>query len=167
METKDKPLIQLAPGMLALFETVSTRHDASIPQGVDPKDILVPAFWAHHAVKMKPFDEIRARAEDGTWVANLIVLDASRTWVKVQMLGAVHRLTTADQSQTQAVEADIETFKSQHKVVHRGPRGWSVVRKGDNAVIAEDKGTKDDAVLELERLARTQTAPAPEAVTAP
>lgn len=163
-EAKDKQLIQLPPQALALLDYVSTRHDAIVPAGVEPKDILVPAFWAHHAVKMRPMDEIRARAEDGTWVVNLIVLDASRTWAKVQQLGPVHRLTTADVSLTQANESEVEAFKAAHKVIHRGPRGWSVVRKADSAVLAEDKAVKSDADAELDRLARTQTTPPPELV---
>lgn len=161
----EKQLIQLPPNALGQLDYVSTRHDAVVQQGVDPKAILVPSFWAHHAVKMKPMDEIRARAEDGTWVAYLIVTDASRTWAKVQQL-SLHRLTTADVAMTQANEADVEAFKAAHKVVHRGPRGWSIVRKGDDAVIAEDKSTKPDALAELDRLARTQSSPSAETVAA-
>ncbi len=155
MEKNQQQAIQLAPTGLEAFEYVSTRHSAKIAQGVDPDELLKPAFWAHHAMKLKPLDEIRAHAEDGTWLANYVVLDCSRTWAKVQLL-SFHRLTTADVSQTQASATEVETFKDQHKVVHRGPHKWSVVRKADNAVIFEGFAVKDEASAQLDKHARDQ-----------
>jgi hypothetical protein len=96
-----KQLIQLPPNELAAFELrehAARREDRA---GRLARGLLVPAFWAHHALKLKPLDEIRAHAEDGTWLANYVVLDCSRTWAKVQQL-SLHRLTTADVAQTQA-----------------------------------------------------------------
>src|SRR3954469_16667241 len=109
MEKANQQQIQLPPNELMLFETASTRHSAKIAQGVSPDELLKPAFWAHHALKLKPLDEIRAHAEDGTWLANYVVLDCSRTWAKVQLL-SMHRLTTADQSQTQASNLEVQAF---------------------------------------------------------
>jgi len=151
-ETQDKPLPQLSPGDFALFEHVSTRYDALVTQGVAPEQLLNPAYWAHHAVKLRPMDEIRARAADGTWVAELIVLDCSRTWAKVKML-RMDRLTTGDVALTEASIAERNAFIEAHDVVLRGPHKWCVVRRQDKVVVQEDLATKDAAKAWLEALA--------------
>jgi hypothetical protein len=155
MAANEQQLIQLAPGALELFEQVSLRYDAEIAPGIPPEALLVPGFWAHHAVKLRPMHEIRARAADGTWVGYYLVLDCSRTWAKVQCL-SMHRLTTGDVALTQASEAEVKAFIDQHKVTHRGPHKYSVVRKADNAVLTEGIQVKEDAIAWLERHARAQ-----------
>lgn len=161
-EKKNEVIPQLAPMGLNGFDYVSTRFDALIPIGVTLEQILNPAFWAHHAVKLKPMDEIRARAEDGTWLAYLVVLDTSRTWAKVAHLG-VHHLTTRDVSLSQASQEQRAEFIAAHKVVHRGSMKWSVVRKADSAVLAQELNEKSAAEKWLEDHATAQTgiAPAP------
>lgn len=144
---------QLAPGSMALFEQVSLRHDALIPTGVKPEQMERPDFWAHHATKLQPLAEIRARAEDGTWIAYCVVLDTSRNWAKVKIL-EVHHLTTADVALSQASETEVRAFIDAHRVVHRGPHKWSVVRIADKSVLMEGEGTKDGAVAWLQAKAR-------------
>jgi hypothetical protein len=160
MEQKDKPIPQLSPTALHPFEYVSTQHDALIAQGVTPQDLLQPAFWAHHATKLRPYDEIRARAEDGTWIAFYIVLDASRNWARVQQL-ALHRLTTRDVSLSQTSEDQVKAFIDAHSVTYRGPHKWSIVRKADRNVLTEGIEQKDDAQAWLEKHAREQFAAPP------
>ena len=151
-EIQDKPLPQLAPGDFALFESVSTRYDALVAQGVTPEQLMNPAYWAHHAVRLRPMDEIRARAADGTWVASLMVLDSSRTWAKVKMLKLDH-LTTGDVALTEASIAERRAFIDGHEVKLRGPHKWSVIRKQDRVVVQEDLNTQDAAKAWLETLA--------------
>ncbi len=148
---------QLGPGSdnLGLLESVSLTYDAKVPIGVTPEDIMAPAFWAHHSVRLRPMDEIRARAEDGSWLCYLVVLDSSRTWTKVQQRQLL-KLSTADVSQSQAVEESVKAFIEQHKVIHRGPRRWSVVREVDGAVVAEDKVTREEAEAWLTGHAKVQ-----------
>lgn len=152
-ENKDQQAVQLGPNDLQLFEYISTRYDAVIPQGVDPQQILRPEFWAHHAVKLRPMNEIRARSEDGTWLAVLVVLDCSRTWAKVHML-SLHRLTTSDVSLTQASQAEVDAKIDQHEIKFAQGRKWHVVRKGDRAVVQENIGEKEAAIAWLAKYAR-------------
>jgi hypothetical protein len=151
----EQQLIQLPPNELNGFEYVSTSWDARIALNVKPDELLKPAFWAHHAVKLKPMDEIRARAEDGTWLGYYVVLDCSRTWAKVHCL-AMHQLTSGDVSLTQASEAEVKAFVEAHTVVHRGPHKWSVVRKSDRAVLIEGIGQREEAHGWLDKQARGQ-----------
>jgi hypothetical protein len=151
-EKKNEVIPQLAPMGLNGFDYVSTRFDALIPIGVTLEQILKPAFWAHHAVKLKPMDEIRARAEDGTWLAYLVVLDCSRTWAKVAHL-AMHNLTTRDVSLTQASLQELADFIAGHKVVHRAAQVVGRAQGGQRGRLRGHE-QKDAAEKALEKHAR-------------
>ena len=161
--------VQLPPNALQLFEQISTRYDAEIQQGVTPENLLEPAFWAHQAVRLRPMDEIRARAIDGTWVATYLVLDCSRTWARVRQL-SFHSLTTGQVAETQASQQAVKDYIAGHNVVFRGAlHKWSITRKLDKAVIEEGITERDAAEVRLEALARSHAgAPvqAPTPVTA-
>jgi hypothetical protein len=169
-ERNQQQVIQLAPGALQLFEEVSQRYDAEIAQGVAPEELLKPAFWAHRAARLRPLDEIRARAVDGTWMAEYVVLDCSRTWARVQLKG-FWRLTTADVAATQASEEDVKAFIAAHDVRYRGGQKYSIVRLSDGAVLEQGIADKVEASRRLEELARVHVggaaAPKPSAVAAP
>lgn len=149
----DSQVVQLPPGNLNEFSQVSTRWDVMVPMGISIEALLDPAFWAHKAVKMKPMDEIRARAEDGTWAADLVVLDSSRTWVRVKVLNS-WTLTTGDVSLTQASIDEVKALIDQHTLVHRGPHKWSVVRLSDKAVMHQGEAQKEAAQAWLDSYAR-------------
>lgn len=149
---KDAPTVQLPPNALFPFDHLSNRYAAVVGEGVEPEHLLNPAFWAHQAVRLRPYDEIRVHAQDGTWLGYYVVLDCSRTWAKVKEL-ALHRLSTTDVSLS---EAEVQAFREAHKLVHRQQHKWSIVRKADNAVLAEGIEQKEDAQKELERIARQQ-----------
>ncbi len=155
VNTNEKQLIQLAPNELQFYEQASLRWDCKIPAGVNLEDVMVPAFWSHHAMKLAPWHEIRVRAEDGTWMANLIVLDSSRTWARVAILSC-HGFSSRDVSQSQASEVEVKSVLEAHSIVHRGPHKWSIVRKADKAIIQEGIEQKETAITELEKFARSQ-----------
>jgi hypothetical protein len=50
----------------------------------------------------------------------------------------------------------VKAFIGDHDVIHRGPRKWSVIRKGDGAVLTEDIQEKDVAYAWLDKHARAQ-----------
>lgn len=154
-QPKDGQQIQLPPNELQQIDYVSHSWDARIPAGVTPDDVLAPAFWAHHALKMHPMDEIRARSEDGTWVGYYLVLDSSRTWAKVYCK-ALYKLTSADVALTQAASDDVAMFMAAHKVVFRHAFKWSVVRNSDGAILLENEQQKGVAQAWLEAHARNQ-----------
>lgn len=103
------------------------------------EDMLKPAYWVHVASKLKPWDRIEARANDGTWWAEFMVLESGRNFARVTLLRQ-HNLTTSDVAQSQ-VAAMVE-----YKVVHRGPHcKWSVVRQSDKQVMHEGEAMRDGA----------------------
>lgn len=104
-----------------------------------PEDLLKPEYWAHVATLMRPRSRIEAWANDGTWVAEYVVLEAGRNWARLFMLGS-HFLSTRDVALTQ-VEA-----LSPFEITHRGPHSkWSVIRKSDREVMTEGHETQDGA----------------------
>lgn len=151
----------LPPSDLQLAEQVRQVWAARTAQGVTSADLAEPSFWAHHAVKFRPLDKIEVRAADGTFYAELIVLDCSRTWARTKQLFAV-QLTTGDVSLTQASEAEAQKVRAQYKVQHRGPRGWSVIRTADKTVEREELGTQDAAVEWLDAFVKYRLGKGPQ-----
>lgn len=152
--TKEQRTSQLPVNMIQEAEFSYTVHSAFIPSGYKPEQMLEPGFWAVHATRFKAFDEVRARAEDGTWMARLLVLEAGRTWVRMKQL-EFHNLGTQDEALTRAANMETEEQKKLFTVVHRGPRGWSVVRNSDKQVMHENAQTRDSAALWLDEYMKT------------
>lgn len=105
-----------------------------------PEDLLRPDYWAHVAARLGPWHHIEARANDGSWYAEYLVLEAGRAWARVHMLHS-WRLTTADVALSQAARM------SPYEIVFRGPDGlWSVVRKSDRAIVHQNEQTEGGAL---------------------
>lgn len=101
--------------------------------------ILEPGYWAHISAKLRPFDEIRVIAEDGSFYARLLVQDAGRLYAKVAKIEYVE-LNKVDVEQASGAIAG-------YKIKWRGPHEkWSVLRGED--VLVSGK-TKDAANLWL------------------
>lgn len=139
---KTKPDPKLGPTAFYLAEFKRNAFCGLVEKGVRPEDVLNPAYWAYHAAKLKPWDRIELRAEDGTWFGEYLVLGCDRTWARVFPL-RVSMLTASDVAETQAAIANTPKTADQgsgadlYEIKFRGPKKWSVVRKSDNAVMAE------------------------------
>lgn len=160
MEPTDKQDIQLAASALALLEHASQTHDAVIPTDVHPLHLSNPAFWAHVAIKFSPWDEIRARSEDGAWMGRFVVLSCARTWAKVKLIdyhefAAITALPPTQEAKPVGSAPSYQDIVDQHFYQHRGPKGHSIVRKSDKQVLAENLGTKAEALAWLETHARS------------
>jgi hypothetical protein len=165
MAEKEKPVPQLGAMDFQEAEYMFRTYVAEIEQGVTPEELLKQGYWAHHAEKLRPWDEIKARAKDGTWMAHLVVLDSSRTWAKVKQI-SFHRLATDDVSLTEGSDKEAAKEMEKYEVKWRGPaHKWCVVRKSDAAVLAEGRA-KDEAQGWLEQyvLAEQGKAPPPDSV---
>lgn len=131
-----------------LFEAVHKRNQWSVevPANVHPGDILDPSFWAHVASKLRPRDLIEVWAPGNAWFCVVVVLDADRTYAKVQHVVGPFDLTVA------VTEAQVNQAygTALFEVIHRGPRKWSVVRRSDRQVVHENEETKAGAEKWLE-----------------
>ena len=156
--TKPKQEPRLGPTAFAPAEFKRIIYSGIAERGVRPADVLYPSYWAYHAASLKPWDRVEIRAEDGTWYGEYLVLESSRTWAKMFPLRVV-MLTPADVAETQAIKAneanapvlaavpaaDPKTDEDSYQIKFRGPRKWSVIRRSDNAVMAEELGSGKSA----------------------
>ena len=100
------------------------------------EDLTNPGYWAHMAALLTPYDHIEVRAEDGSWIANLIVIQTDRSWAKVMLTSKFNLLDT------EALPSNI----AQHKVEWKGPQHrFAVIRLVDQAVVKNGFQTKDEA----------------------
>lgn len=97
------------------------------------EDLFRPEYWAHVAATVLAGDRIEALAEDMSYFAELLVVDASRNWVKVKLLRKVE--LTEEEAEPLVVDEEYE-------VKWRGNRRWSVVRRVDGAVLQENLASK-------------------------
>ena len=115
---------------LAQYDRQDWIHNAE--EGILIEDCLKPSYWAHMAPKMTAFDHVEVRAEDGSWVAEFLVIQVDRMWAKV-VLKWKFELTYEDNPEGMEV----------HIVKWRGPQHrFAVIRVADGAVIREDFPTK-------------------------
>jgi hypothetical protein len=116
----------------AVYVGTSWVFEAQI--GTTREDMERPDFWSLVSARMRPFDEITVRAQDGTFFSKMIVLACDRAWAKVKVLHW-HDLTTPDVSQT---EAKLDDFMIEYK----GERKHCVIRKSDGAILQDGFHTK-------------------------
>jgi len=105
--------------------------------GTPIDDLLKPEYWAHVARNFAPTHRIEVTAEDNSYFAELCVVDAGHQWAKVELLRK-HEF---------GANAVVGTDTGEFQAKWRGARKWSVERKSDKTILAEDLGTKEDALL--------------------
>lgn len=109
------------------------------PESKTPFDaVLEPQFWAHVSAKLRPYDEVIVRAEDGSYYARLLVQDAGRLFAKVAVL---------EKYDLAAVEVGgADAIPSGYEIKHAGPHAkWRVVRLSDRAPVKDKFETKGQA----------------------
>ena len=137
-----KRVQELNPSRMKECEFERTVYTCTTHENTSPEDLLKPEYWTNVAEKFKPFDKVEARADDGSWYAELLVLETSRRWTRMHMLAA-HNLTTQDVSLTQS---KLQEFAVEFKGPHRK---HCVIRISDQEIIHEGESTKAGAHLWL------------------
>lgn len=132
--------MSLIPTHFALAEFKRSQHHALIPTGIKLEELAKPEFWAHVAALVKPFDRIEVRADDGSFWAELLVTKVDKASVSTRPIQFVDLRPAPSK-----IEAPAASFVTKF----RGPRKWSVLRVVDQAVLAEDLATEDDANTKL------------------
>ena len=129
----------LDPQHFQLAESTMAVFTANCELGITVKDLENPAYWAHIASQLEPYFQIWARAEDGSWVAHLMVTSCSRNWAKMHILGHY-----------EIASKDIDADQTNHRVEWKGPqRKFSLIRNKDDAVIKEGFANKNAALAAL------------------
>jgi hypothetical protein len=135
---KKRKVVDIKPSQFSLTEfqrqslTIIAKPDQTI------EDIMVPGAWATISPKVRPWDAVFVIAEDGSYVAELFVVQVSKLWVRTALIKFTD-LSKEDRSEDDGAD-DI------HFVKWRGPSSkHCVVRKSDNSVISDKHESKEDA----------------------
>lgn len=124
-----------------LRESVNNTWRAVIPRGTPQERLLDSDFWVVVAGDFMPWDRIHCVAEDRTFYAELLVVDAGRGYARLEPLG-IHTLPPIVTSQ--------EGLPPGHEIVHAGPdKMYCVRRVADGVLLGEGFSSKDDALRYL------------------
>lgn len=141
---KDQPV--LMPEFFGNAEHKQNNWVADLPMKVSLEDALEPSYWAHVAEQMQPLDEIKLRAEDGSWVAYLIVTMCGRNYARV----ALDRKIELGEK----LAAPVTSIK--HRVEWKGPKNkWCVIRIADSKMVREGEPSELSAANWLQDHERT------------
>jgi hypothetical protein len=139
-----KENIKLEPGRFHGLEFKCNHWQAVVPVEHTLDNLLDPAYWSMLAERFSPFDEVRALAEDGTWIAYLIVRETGKNYVKMHL----DRLIPMEVFDPSVMEGQgMNDYTISFRGVHYK---WSVKRKKDNAYIHEQAASRGEAVRWLQ-----------------
>jgi hypothetical protein len=142
---------RLSISRIKLAEYANNRFSVVVDHNHSIDNLLKPEYWSHvsrQPIAFKAFDRIEARSEDGTWLAELLILDAGDNWAKVKLLNVWD--LAADVPQETSVIPDFD--HPGYDVRWRGPVAlWGVVRLDDKVVLVTGLKAKDDAKLWLSK----------------
>lgn len=137
MAEKEKERPPLHPSRMQLAEHRRQIWHIVPEHGTAFADLLSPAFWSHVSRQMKPADRIEVSAEDGSYFAELIVIDAGMQFAKVAVLREV---------KLETVEPAAPAVLDGHKVEWAGPHSkFRVLRTVDRKVLKDGFATRADA----------------------
>jgi hypothetical protein len=143
-ETKSADPARVIPALHPRFfnaaEHVRAIYTATIPAGIEPKDLVSPAFWSHISANLRPWDRIECIAEDGAYFVELLVLSATQTDANVVQLN--HKKL----DRVQAGEADL---LKDFEVSHTPATNWRVLRKKDRREVATGLKSRSEAITWL------------------
>ena len=151
MSTKQENL-KLQPGRFNGLEFKCNRFQADIPVEHSIESLTDPAYWSMLWEKFSPFDEVRALAEDGSWIAYLIVREVGKNYVHMH----VDRLIQMEQFDPNIMKGK---GMSEFDIIWRGLHSkWCVERKKDNQRIHEFANSQTEAANWLRDHVKAQAA---------
>ena len=140
-------MTQLTPARIRVAEYARNVHVVVVPVDVTLDDALAPAFWAHVANLVKPWDKIEVRPEDDAWFAEMVVFKATRHDLTVRVLHAVDdsglplHVTYGEEVGAKPNE---EALPRGYDVTFGGPiHKWRVLRTSDGEVLTHGLSKKD------------------------
>jgi len=140
-EKSAQPII-LANERFFEAEFQTNRWVANADEATRQPDVLKGEYWAHVANRLKPWDHIYVRAENGTWYTELLVLSVDRAYAAVRPLNQWQfgeDAPTEAQAAAQAAAAYRPKWGGpQHK--------WCVIRMSDSTKVATELASERAAL---------------------
>ena len=132
---KQSPVVM--PDRMVLAEHKRQDWVVDLPVGVTLEMAMEPGYWAHVAAQMEPLDHVELRADDGSWVAFLIVRYCERSYAIVHLVSRVDL----------AGPTDAPSSTQKHRVEWKGgAMKHCVIRNADGAVLHQGERDKQAAV---------------------
>jgi hypothetical protein len=139
---EQKHTLQLSPERFKSAEFERNVWVVDADEAVIQSDVLKGDFWGHVAEKLKPWDHIFVRADNGTWYTELLVLHVARAYASVHPLNEWKWGEEAAAEALQAVAINAPYFTK-----WGGPHyKWTVIRRADMQRVAEKMGSERDAL---------------------
>lgn len=110
------------------------------------EDLLQPSYWSHMASQLNAYDHIEVRADDGSWVVELLVTEVGKNYAKVIVR---HKYDLVGALEPAAISVA-------HEVKFMGPQKKHVViRLSDGQSIKEGISKREEAEAWLKEYERT------------
>ena len=133
-----------------LAEAARNVYSAVLEIGTTLDDLKEPAFWSHIAgpKHLRPMDRIEAMPEDGTYWAELLVLNAGPMFAKIHVM-----------RHYEIGEVGTSSMSDAFATAWKGPmRQYAVVRVKDNAIMRDKFASKEAALGWLAENAKSMAA---------
>jgi hypothetical protein len=132
----------LNPTLLQRRDHYCFEYAVVLPGDISLEDTLEPSFWshinAHTPPKLRQHDTIRVIPEDGSYFAELIVLQAGKGFAQVKLLRHLELDVSPEVSELRLVD-----------VVWRGPAvKFAIERKKDGVRLKQGFTSRADAEME-------------------
>ena len=136
---KDRKIQPIIEARIKSGDFVRAFYVATAFENTQPEDLLQPEYWAHFAQKLKLRDRIEVWADDASWMADVVVLGATKNAADVRLL----RVDYIDAYQPEGATSDhMKSYDVRYRGIHSQ---WSVVRLADNAIVHEGEGSRASA----------------------
>ncbi len=114
------------PGRMNLAQSQFSIWDVVPDFGTTPEQLEDPAYWAHCAKRLNVWDRIVARSEDGSWMAEFVVVERGNLYARVRPLPGYPM-------SLQVSEPDVDSsMPTGYAVKWTGPHSkYAVTRNGD------------------------------------
>lgn len=144
-KTRDES-VQLSPDRFHEADFRRVVWGSYVEPNTTLEQLLKPEFWAHIAGKLKQYDQIEVKWDDGSHYATFLVIDAGPSWAQV------FKLTFVDLGGKNIPAAPEFPFEVKWGGGHHKFR---IIRKADQAVIQSGLATKDIAEQAMKEYAKT------------
>jgi len=135
-DTIEKRMSKLPVNRLQPAAHYRTHYAAVVDENTTIEDLTREDYWSHVAMRLRQMDVIDVLAEDNSFYAELLVLQAGTGFAKVMLL----REVKLDESLTD--EGADERFS----LVWKGPhRKWAVMRNSDKEILRDTFVSKEQA----------------------
>ena len=138
---KQREILPAKPNEFGLATHKFRIYSAIAPRGMQPDDLYNPLFWSHVANQLTMFDEVRVLAEDGSWVAYVLVTFRHANNVKIKMLNS---------EVLEDVSYEVPEENQRYIAKQRGMLKWCIVDNETGENVFDRIPTQSKAYAKLE-----------------